>query len=552
LYFTLSGITDVSRGVCLMLGLTLPKGFYYPFQAQSVTDFFERFNMSAVAFITRALPPLPDILRVLLAGSLWGLWLGPNANALLWGAFVATVMVLEKYLYPQPLAWLPTLFRRFYALIAGLCGFALFAGANLGAGLGLLKRMFALSSGPLFNDRILYELFSNWILLVCSALLATSASSLLRGHFRAARPKLARALFALADIAVLAVTTVFILGGGLQASSSGLEKALHENFPFRGELLRAYETIDVPGLGAPSRQTGFFVGEGHIMRNISPPNGAYVRGNIERVVEFAENVRQYRAQTYLMLIPGSGAILQQRLPDYASSVMVNQRQFISEVYGAVSGAAVTIDAYSPLIQRQAQYIYYRTEDNLTAYGGFYVYAAMLQRMALGEADFNQFGTEYRETDYYGDLAYEAGRRGAQPDHVAIYPYGGTNSAPLEATVRHIGIDGEIKLYHTLFPPEAAELGGPMDIFLGGLSPVTDISSSRELGPKVLVLGDRTALSYAPYLAANCSRVTIVDLSSPARALEQVNPADYEKIVFAYGADTFMHTTQPSNAMELLR
>jgi hypothetical protein len=232
--------------------------------------------------------------------------------------------------------------------------------------------------------------------------------------------------------------------------------------------------------------------------------------------------------------------------------MVNQRQFISEVYGAVSGAAVTIDAYSPLIQRQTQYIYYRTEDNLTAFGGFHVYAAMLRRMALGEADFNQFGTEYRETDYYGDLAFEAGKHGAQPDHIAIYPYGGTSLPSLEATVRHIDSDGEAKIYHTLFPPEAAALGGPMDIFLGGLSPVTDISSSRPFGPKVLVFGDRTALSYAPYLAANCSRVTIVDLSYPALALEQVNPADYEKIVFAYGADTFMHTVYPANAVELLR
>jgi hypothetical protein len=331
-----------------------------------------------------------------------------------------------------------------------------------------------------------------------------------------------------------------------------LEGSLQESFPFRDELLRIHELIDIPGLGAPGRQTAFFVGDGYIMRNLSPPAGAYVRENIERVVEFSENIRQYRTQIYLMLVPGSGAILQQRLPDYASSVMVNQRQFISEVYGAVSGAAVTIDAYSPLIQRQTQYIYYRTEDNLTALGGFYVYAAMLQRMALGEANFNLFGTEYRETDYYGNLADEAGRRGAAPDQIAIYPYGGANSPGLEAAVRHTDSDGEGKLYHTLFPEEAAALGGPMDIFLGGLSPVTDITSSRPLGSRVLVFGDRTALSYAPFLAANCSRVTIVDLSYPAEVFAQINPADYDKIVFAYGADTFMHTSHPAKAVELLR
>jgi alginate O-acetyltransferase complex protein AlgI len=561
-YFTLSGIADSSRGVCLMLGLTLPKSFYYPFQSHSVTDFFERFNMAAGAFIKRVIPrplalrdtPSADILRILIAAALWGLWLGLRVNALLWGALVAAVMILEKYLYPKLIAWLPTLFRRFYALIMSLCGLAVFACMSPGQSLELLERMFTFSDelSALYNDRILYALLSNWILIVCCLPPATSLSSWLRGLFRAARPKLARVVFALADIAILAVTTVFLLGSGLSVSPPGLEGYLHEKLPLRDELLRAYEFIDVPGLGAPSRQTGFFVGEGYIMRNISPPAEAAVRANIEHVVEFAENIRQYRAQTYLMLVPGSGAILQQRLPDYASSVMVNQRQFISEVYGAVSGAAITIDAYSPLIQRQTQYIYYRTEDNLTALGGFYVYAAMLQRMALGEADFNQFGTEYRETDYFGNLADEAGRRGAEPDHIAIYPYGGTNRPPLEAVVRHTDSDGESKVYHTLFPAEAAALGGPMDIFLGGLSPVTDITSSRPLGARVLLFGDRTALSYAPFLAANCARVTIVDLSYPVQALAQINPADYDKIVFAYGADTFMHTNDPAKAVELLR
>jgi alginate O-acetyltransferase complex protein AlgI len=223
-YFTLSGIADSSRGVCLMLGLNLPRSFYYPFQSHSVTDFFERFNMASGAFIKRAIPlplsgrdtPAANMLAILLAGALWGLWLGLRVNALLWGLAVAAVMILEKYLYPKLLSWLPTLFRRLYALFASLCGFSVLACMSPAQSLVLLRMMFAFSGGlsSLHNDRILYALSSNWILLVCAVVFATSVSSLLRGLFRAAKPRLARGAFALADCAVLLVTTVFILGGG--------------------------------------------------------------------------------------------------------------------------------------------------------------------------------------------------------------------------------------------------------------------------------------------------------------------------------------------------
>jgi hypothetical protein len=156
------------------------------------------------------------MLTILIAGALWGLWLGLRINALLWGAAVAAVMILEKYLYPKLLSWLPTLFCRLYALFASLCGFSVLACMSPEQSLELLRMMFTFSERlpELYNDRILYALSSNWILLACSVVFATSVSGWLRGLFRASKPKLARGVFALADFAVLLLTTVFILGGG--------------------------------------------------------------------------------------------------------------------------------------------------------------------------------------------------------------------------------------------------------------------------------------------------------------------------------------------------
>ncbi len=66
LYFTFSGMSDMARGVSLMMGITLPKGFNYPFESDSLTDFYGRFNITAGEFLNRAVarPLSPGRMRL--------------------------------------------------------------------------------------------------------------------------------------------------------------------------------------------------------------------------------------------------------------------------------------------------------------------------------------------------------------------------------------------------------------------------------------------------------------------------------------------------------
>lgn len=52
-YFTLSGYSDMARGLGAFFGLTLPENFHYPLQSLSVTDFFANFNISANRFVRK-------------------------------------------------------------------------------------------------------------------------------------------------------------------------------------------------------------------------------------------------------------------------------------------------------------------------------------------------------------------------------------------------------------------------------------------------------------------------------------------------------------------
>lgn len=346
-------------------------------------------------------------------------------------------------------------------------------------------------------------------------------------------------------------------GGGSTAILA--ERLIRRGIPFREELLwlngklgsyAGRHEIVPQSYGYPAKQNGIFVGGDSLMKNIDPPIEAYVRENTEGVVKIAENMRQYRVQTYLMLLPTSGAILQQNLPYKAQSVMVNQLKFIEDVYGGVSVGAITIDAYSALIARQNQYIYYRTENNLTSLGGFFVYSAMLTRMAIGKAEFNQFDIDYADSAFYGNLCEETAYTDIKPDVISLFKYSEANRAPREFLVTRKG-GGQVKTYHTLFPEQAAVFGKELDIFMGGMSALTDIKTSLQHAPKILVFGDKTAIAYIPFLANNASRVTLVDLFYDKSEFDGINPEDYDKIVFAYSVESFMHTNNPSRAVKLL-
>lgn len=223
LYFTLGGLADMARGIAGMFGLSLPQNFYYPYQSRSVTDFFERFNMTLSAFLKKAVyeplspdgdDPVADSLNLLLIGMLWGLWFGLRFNHIVWGAFIGALMVAEKYWYSKLLSRIPTLFCRGYALIAALLGFTVFASDTLSQAAEYLGGMFGAGGVPLYNNRILFAVSSGWGLLAISVVLATNLVSLILGAMRKRWPRASDFLFGAAGVALFAAFTVFVLGGG--------------------------------------------------------------------------------------------------------------------------------------------------------------------------------------------------------------------------------------------------------------------------------------------------------------------------------------------------
>lgn len=108
LYVDFSGSTSIAIGTALLFGIRLPENFRAPWLAMSVQQFWQRWHLSLVAFITTYLfKPLVrrfgrPVLAIFITFVLVGLWHKFSWNYLIWGvghgAALSGNMILKKRL----------------------------------------------------------------------------------------------------------------------------------------------------------------------------------------------------------------------------------------------------------------------------------------------------------------------------------------------------------------------------------------------------------------------------------------------------------------------
>ena len=319
-----------------------------------------------------------------------------------------------------------------------------------------------------------------------------------------------------------------VLSGSFAQS---LEKYVRDNIPGR-EFLRSVG-IGLRYWGGSREEHGILIGTNQLINNIDPPVDSTVERNLAAVTRFAEYLRDMNKPFYFTLIPTASGVLQQ-LPRNVQ--VFDQRHFIEDVYGQLTGKANVVNTHLPLKTNRAQYIYYRTEDNLTAHGGYYVYAALAKRMGLTEnPSYNNFHIEYNPPLFEGDL-YQASPYGnVEADVLMWFRY---SRAARRYTVTHKGPEGT-KTYDTLYPPPDQGKAPDMTSYLGGISAVVEIETNANVTRKLLVFGDKTALAYLPLLVNHYRQVTFVDLFYDTDSYAAIDPEEYDQVLVAYSVESFI-------------
>ncbi len=220
LYFTLSGYCDMARGLAQIFMLRLPENFHYPFQSRTVSDFFNRFNITVTQYANRYVyvmlgadnnGVLPTALNTLLTAMLLGLWFGIELNYVVWGCYFACLMLLERYWLLRWLTKIPVIFTRIYTFAVVSLSFTIFAADSLGEAWFYFTTMFGFGGRAWMDGYASYILAGNWPLLLISMFCLTSVGNSIIRHFHRQHPTLSDVGTVLWNIGLLSTTVSLML-----------------------------------------------------------------------------------------------------------------------------------------------------------------------------------------------------------------------------------------------------------------------------------------------------------------------------------------------------
>ena len=221
IYFDFAGYSDMTIGLGKLFGFTFEENFNLPYLSRSITEFWRRWHISlGTWFRDYVYIPLGgnrcgwgrQLFNIAVVWLLTGLWHGASWNFVLWGAYYAVLLMVEKLGLLRVLARLPRMLQHAYALFFIVVGWALFACTEPGQLSGVFGALFGLSGVPLYDASSLFLLKNNvllWLLLVFAS---TASFARLHTHLLSRR-WYAEALCPLGLAAALLACTAFIVSG---------------------------------------------------------------------------------------------------------------------------------------------------------------------------------------------------------------------------------------------------------------------------------------------------------------------------------------------------
>jgi D-alanyl-lipoteichoic acid acyltransferase DltB (MBOAT superfamily) len=126
IYFEFSGFADLAIGLGRIVGLRYPENFRRPYVADSMREFWRRWNITAIMWLRDylSLPiagrdaPTPRLLlNTFLGFILIGLWHGGHVNVVMWAVFSSAWLALEAVGMGARVERLPRLLRHAYVLL---------------------------------------------------------------------------------------------------------------------------------------------------------------------------------------------------------------------------------------------------------------------------------------------------------------------------------------------------------------------------------------------------------------------------------------------------
>ncbi|MBI3727897.1 MAG: MBOAT family protein [Burkholderiales bacterium] len=150
IYFDFFGYSNMAIGLGLVTGFSIPRNFNYPYVAQSITEFWQRWHLSLSRWFRDYLyiplggnrgSSLATYRNLFIVFFLCGLWHGASWTFVVWGLYHGAFLVLERIGLKKYMAGLPRPFRHAYTILIVMVGWVFFRCDNFSQALHYLMAM---------------------------------------------------------------------------------------------------------------------------------------------------------------------------------------------------------------------------------------------------------------------------------------------------------------------------------------------------------------------------------------------------------------------------
>lgn len=274
-------------------------------------------------------------------------------------------------------------------------------------------------------------------------------------------------------------------------------------------------------------------------------NGVYIceNGNlIEKTLSFneknvkenANNIKKIQSENgfnvTVSIIPHPFEILKDELPDNVyQDTILKLNECLNNSFS--DGEVEYIDSTELFKRHIDNYLYYRTDPNITANGAYVLYhdlATALNYTRLTSSDFkiSDVSRDFLGTNYKKTL------KGTDPDIIVDYK-------PLETQRFKVKFPFEGTETDSMYFPSHLASDDKYPYFLDGSHSLTVIESPNKNGRKLAVFKDLSANVVIPFIANHFETIYVIDLSLfNGDAVEYINKNGVKDVLYIYGANSF--------------
>jgi len=222
-YFDFSGYSDMAIGLGKIFGFDFVENFNYPYISGSISEFWRRWHMTLGSWFRDYLyiplggnrvPLLKQIRNILVVWMFTGFWHGAAWTFIIWGAYFAVLLMIEKFWLNK---YLPKLgfAKHIYVLLFVIISFVIFNSADMSQAFSDLSCMFGFGAIPAVSAEALYYLRSYGIIIIIAAIGSTPLPKLAIQKLKknGTAERIVNILEPVFPILILTVVTAYLVDG---------------------------------------------------------------------------------------------------------------------------------------------------------------------------------------------------------------------------------------------------------------------------------------------------------------------------------------------------